>query len=85
METSTPLTAQVPRLIGSVLGLESNGNQTVILYTGTFEPYQGLDLLIDAAAPFVVYAPGREGARGGGGRRPRFLGFVNGRTPPRRT
>ena len=32
-------------------------DQPVVLYTGTFEPYQGLDLLIDAAAVLGVTHP----------------------------
>jgi len=32
--------------------LKSNG-EAVVLYTGTFEPYQGIDLLIDASAQVI--------------------------------
>ncbi len=32
--------------------------ETVILYTGTFEPYQGLDLLLESAARVVKQVPG---------------------------
>jgi glycosyltransferase involved in cell wall biosynthesis len=34
--------------------LSANGNgHTTILYTGTFEPYQGLDLLIESSQPVI--------------------------------
>jgi len=33
-------------------GLSANG-KTTILYTGTFEPYQGLDLLIESSQPVI--------------------------------
>jgi glycosyltransferase involved in cell wall biosynthesis len=36
--------------------LKSNG-EAVVLYTGTFEPYQGIDLLIDASAQVVEHIP----------------------------
>ena len=35
-----------------------DASETVILYTGTFEPYQGLDLLIGAAARLSTTHPG---------------------------
>jgi glycosyltransferase involved in cell wall biosynthesis len=34
------------------------GRGPVVLYTGTFEPYQGLDLLVEAAVPVVRQIPG---------------------------
>lgn len=33
------------------------GNGPVVLYTGTFEPYQGLDLLVESAVPVVRKIP----------------------------
>ncbi len=45
-----------PDRVRARFGIERD--QTVILYTGTFEPYQGLDLLIDAAARLSSMHPG---------------------------
>jgi glycosyltransferase involved in cell wall biosynthesis len=34
------------------------GRGPVVLYTGTFEPYQGLDLLVESAVPVIRRVPG---------------------------
>ena len=44
-----------PDTIRSRYGID--GSQTVVLYTGTFEPYQGLDLLIEAAGQLSTTHP----------------------------
>jgi glycosyltransferase involved in cell wall biosynthesis len=36
---------------------DSNG-ETIVLYTGTFEPYQGLDLLIESSPSVIARQPG---------------------------
>lgn len=48
--------SSAPESVRSRFGI--NASETVILYTGTFEPYQGLDLLIRAAARLSTTHPG---------------------------
>jgi glycosyltransferase involved in cell wall biosynthesis len=50
-------TAELARRYG--LSVNGQSDKTTILYAGTFEPYQGLDLLIESSSPVIARHPSK--------------------------